>query len=320
MYKRDTPEAKKAFRAGIRMYDAHIYENENMILWLCMAIHKHWTNNKNNKSRNLLGYIGFKLNLTYLQRTVCLMINEATKAVNDEIPDDEKITGLMNYDNLPENQKKYKIELVKSSILEKMLKPDKGEIEDFVPTLHFLSRNNEKVTRKVGRNYLDLIFKMNTLDLSEDATEISKKIDFRLDNLEKFIKIDDTIKRERIEWVLGFPEVSSFFNRSVEVVEYGTYKLGGKKGPYCERPYYTFKSSCSGFAYLSMINHYCTSPPGKSRRNNEIVADGRDNKYLLGAKLLAKLLKLMKEEEIIRNYVRSKPHPSIRFPTFMHSY
>ena len=54
MYK-DTTEAFEAFKAGIKMYDAHIYENENMILWLCMAIQKHWANNKNNKGRNLMG-------------------------------------------------------------------------------------------------------------------------------------------------------------------------------------------------------------------------------------------------------------------------
>ena len=102
------------------------------------------------------------------------MMNEAIKAVNPDIPEDEKIEGLMDYSDLPADKLKYKIEIVKSSILEKMLKPDKGEIEDFVSTLHLLSKNNEKVTRKVARNYLDLIMKLSMLDLSENAELIKK--------------------------------------------------------------------------------------------------------------------------------------------------
>ena len=47
-----------------------------------------------------------------------------------------------------------KKELAKSYILEKMLNPDEGEKENFVPSLHFLATDNEKITRKVGRNYL----------------------------------------------------------------------------------------------------------------------------------------------------------------------
>ena len=144
-----------------------------------------------------------------------------------------------------------------------MLKPDLGEVENFVPALHFLSTDNEKITRKVGRNYLELIMELNKEELTKDPTEMGEKIDLQLDNFGKFITLVDSLVDKRIEWVLGFPEVAAFMNKRVEVVEFGTYKIGGKNGPYSERPYYKFKSSCSTEAYLGMINFYCTTLPDK---------------------------------------------------------
>ena len=63
-----------------------------------------------------------------------------------------------------------KKELAKSYILEKMLNPDEGEKENFVPSLHFLAENNEKITRKVGRNYLTQI--MNPSNIYSTEAEL----------------------------------------------------------------------------------------------------------------------------------------------------
>ena len=41
------------------------------------------------------------------------------------------------------------------NILSKMLQPDEGEIENFVPTLHALSEDSFGVSKKVSRNYLN---------------------------------------------------------------------------------------------------------------------------------------------------------------------
>lgn len=47
-----------------------------------------------------------------------------------------------------------------SNIIIKMLDPDLGEKEDFTDTLHFFSKKDERVTKKVARNYLVQIKKV----------------------------------------------------------------------------------------------------------------------------------------------------------------
>ena len=101
-------------------------------------------------------------------------------------------------------------------------------------------------------------------------------------------------------------------NKRVDVLEFGTYKLGGKNGPYSNRPYYKFKSSCCSLhseAYLGMINLFCTQ--SKNEKNNN---------YLLGAKLVYTLAMLMIQDQQILKYVNNVPHSSLRFPTFMQSF
>ena len=93
---------------------------------------------------------GYRLDLTYLQRTVALMMNEAITATRDK----NNPLGLMDFNDETKLVPADKKELAKTYILEKMLNPDENEIEDFVPSLHFLATDNEKITRKVGRNYL----------------------------------------------------------------------------------------------------------------------------------------------------------------------
>ena len=65
-------------------------------------------------------------------------------------------------------KKNDKDELAKSYILEKMLNPDEGERENFVPSLHFLAENNPKITRKVGRNYLNQIMNQSNIISTAD--------------------------------------------------------------------------------------------------------------------------------------------------------
>ena len=74
----------------------------------------------------------------------------------------------MNFKDENKLSKDDKKELAKSYILEKMLNPDEGEKENFVPSLHFLAENNEKITRKVGRNYLNQLMNVSYI-YSHDA-------------------------------------------------------------------------------------------------------------------------------------------------------
>ena len=88
--------------------------------------------------------------------------------------------------------------------------------------------------------------------------------------------------------------------------------MGGKKNVYADRPYYKFKSSCCSLhseAFLGMVNYYCTG--SKSEKNNN---------FLLGAKLVETLATLMAIDEQVRDYVRSVPHPTLRFNNFMQSF
>jgi len=93
-----------------------------------------------------------------------------------------------------------------SYILIKMLDPDYGEIEDFTETLHFLSFNDERVTKKVARNYLVSI---GTKLVFNDFTKEDKQVKVQeyIERLNKFIKIDDRLKEHRLEITLGFPVV-----------------------------------------------------------------------------------------------------------------
>ena len=133
-----------------------------------------------------------------------------------------------------------------------------------------------------------------------------------LNYFEQFVKLDDRIKARRIELLLGFPTISSEVHKRTEVLEYGTYKMGGKKGPYADRPYYKFKSACCSLhseAFLGIVNYYCTG--SKNEKNNN---------FLLGAKLMETLATLMIHDEQVREYVRNVPHPTLRFHNFMQSF
>jgi len=57
------------------------------------------------------------------------------------------------------------------NILSKMLQPDEGEIENFVPTLHKLSENSLGVSKKVSRNYLNIT--KNSFWSAKDPTVIT---------------------------------------------------------------------------------------------------------------------------------------------------
>lgn len=88
--------------------------------------------------------------------------------------------------------------------------------------------------------------------------------------------------------------------------------MGGKKGPYADRPYYRFKSSCCSLhseAFLGMVNYYCTGSK-----------DEKNNNFLLGAKLVETLATLMCTDVDVLDYVRSVPHPTLRFHNFMQSF
>ena len=74
----------------------------------------------------------------------------------------------MDFNNKDNLDDKDKAELAKSYILEKMLNPDEGERENFVPSLHFLAENNPKITRKVGRNYLTQIMNQSNIVSTAD--------------------------------------------------------------------------------------------------------------------------------------------------------
>ena len=73
-----------------------------------------------------------------------------------------------------------------SYILEKMLEPDNGEIEDFKNALHYLSKDCEKVTKKVSKNYLYYIKRL----MSVKDNELGK-VDELLKKIEEFLYIND---------------------------------------------------------------------------------------------------------------------------------
>lgn len=75
-----------------------------------------------------------------------------------------------------------------------MLVPDLDEVEDFTPTLHFLSIKDARVSKKVAKNYLNQI-KSNAFCKFEELDKVSRC----LDNFSEFIRIVDKHDHENEE-------------------------------------------------------------------------------------------------------------------------
>jgi len=183
-----------------------------------------------------------------------------------------------------------------------MLWPDTDEKEDYMKALHDLSKDSEKVTKKVSKCYLQKLrdYMYRGPQKEEDHTRMEKTVA----TVGEFLKIRDSIVDKRLEWVLGFPQVtvSSYRNQNLEL---GTHHMATDSNSH----YYKFKSSCCDShseCYLGLMNEMCT------RSNLTGVA--------VGATMMRDLMNWMKDDGKIGGYCLDMPHPTLRFHNFITSF
>lgn len=73
-----------------------------------------------------------------------------------------------------------------------------------------MARNNLKVSKKMAKSYLKGVNKTGVESLQS-----------ALNQIRSFIKIDDEFKMQRLEWIMGIPQVVSKSNYRTKQQQYG---------------------------------------------------------------------------------------------------
>lgn len=81
-------------------------------------------------------------------------------------------------------------------ILQKMVEPGEGSKEDFTEILTGMAKNNRKISKKMAKAYLKSCSKTSLESISK-----------ALNQVRQFLKIDDDLKKERMEWIFGVPQI-----------------------------------------------------------------------------------------------------------------
>lgn len=115
-------------------------------------------------------------------------------------------------------------------ILAKMIDPGDGSNVDFSELLTSMAVDNAKISKKMAKTYLKGLAKTQNEALATALRQIRS-----------FLKIDDTLKASRREWIFGIPQVVSKQN----------FRSGSKKMQYGSEAvdlisddYITFKTGC----------------------------------------------------------------------------
>lgn len=92
-----------------------------------------------------------------------------------------------------------------------MIEPGQGaKADDFSDILIGMAKDNEKVSKKMAKAYIKQVNKAGS-----DAQGKS------LEAIRKFLKIEDSLKKQRYEWVFGVPQVQSKSNFRTKQMQYG---------------------------------------------------------------------------------------------------
>lgn len=79
-------------------------------------------------------------------------------------------------------------------ILNKMIDPGDSANVDFSDLLNDMAFDNAKVSKKMAKSYLKGVAKAQNDVMIKTAKQIIR-----------FLKIDDTLRKERLEWIFGIP-------------------------------------------------------------------------------------------------------------------
>ena len=149
-------------------------------------------------------------NLSKVLKTVIMMIND--RALMEKYPLNEKNQAIVAH----------------KDILAKMIDPGDGAGAEFTDLLISMAVDNEKVTKKMAKAYLKGVAKPG-----------NEQILTALKQIRAFLKIDDSLKAQRLEWIMGLPQVVSKQNFRTKNMQYGQEIV-----ELVSDEYYTFKSGC----------------------------------------------------------------------------
>jgi len=165
-------------------------------------------------------------------------------------------------------------------ILQKMIEPGEGSNADFSGVLTGMAYENIKVSKKMAQAYLK--------GLNKTGTE---PIILSLKQIRHFLKINDSLKKLRLEWIMGIPQVISKQNFRNRQQQYGLELVELISDEYIQ-----FKSCCvKGItdAFLGQL----------------FKAKGRmETQCIIG---LRYLIEMCLEDEEVAKFVYHSPSPSM---------
>lgn len=168
-------------------------------------------------------------------------------------------------------------------IMETLLDPKSGK--DLSSTVSVITKGNPKVTKMLAKTHTK-----NCNSRNVEAVEDT------LGKIYTFLKIDDNLQRERIEWVLGVPQLASRFDYRTKAHMYG---LGTITMISDEN--HSFKSeACENMSdcLLGCLNK----------------TKGRDNPTC--TVMINHVINWCLEDETIARYIFRVPGPSLRFARY----
>lgn len=149
-------------------------------------------------------------NLSSVLKSIILMISD--RALIAKYPLDEKNQAIVSH----------------KDILAKMIEPGEGSNADFSDVLVNMAFDNVKVSKKMAKAYLKGVNKTGIESLVNSLKQIRE-----------FLKIDDSLKMSRLEWIFGIPQVLSKPNFKSRQQQYGVELIDLISDEYCQ-----FKSGC----------------------------------------------------------------------------
>lgn len=118
-------------------------------------------------------------NLGSVLKTIILMISD--REMVQKYPLDEKNQAVVAH----------------KDILQKMIEPSDPS-SDFSDVLFNMAHDNEKVSKKLAKAYLKGVNKT-----------VVEQLSMALKQIRLFLKIDDSLRMQRFEWIFGLPQILS---------------------------------------------------------------------------------------------------------------
>ena len=116
-------------------------------------------------------------NFASLLKTIIVMVSD--KTMLERYPLDELQQAVVSH----------------KDILQKMIEPGDG---DFSDVLTEMARDNVKISKKMAKTYLKSVSKTTTDQLNQTLV-----------NIAAFLRIKDSLKMQRLEWIMGIPQLNS---------------------------------------------------------------------------------------------------------------